>query len=127
MSRQLPPCDHDDCPLSKCLRGANGEARGSLAATTSSAHSHEFQGRGTGKRTLPNCGCGRIIRRGVVCEKCGCAHCYKCTLTIKGHKVCVACAPNDPSSATPLRGPVSAPDVLERSEDVARGSSGARG
>lgn len=34
---------------------------------------------------------------------------------------------NDPSSATPPRGPVSAPDVLERSEDVARGSSGARG
>lgn len=35
--------------------------------------------------------------------------------------------PNDQAQRPRTRGPVSAPDVLERSEDVARGSSGARG
>lgn len=35
--------------------------------------------------------------------------------------------PNDPSSATQPRGPVSGQDVLERTEDVARGSAEARG
>lgn len=55
--------------------------------------SFEFTSSISGKRVLPNCDCGKILRRGVVCDICGYASCYKCVKRWKGKRVHVGCKP----------------------------------
>lgn len=41
--------------------------------------------------TTPNCECGRTIRTGKVCSRCGCVSCAKCARRINGEDVCGGC------------------------------------